>query len=557
VIDLEGLLRAAAPRQPSDFHLRPGSRPVLRVHGRLAPFEEWPPVALEDLDELGRQLTTPAQWDRLSQVGGFNVPLTYPDLGRYRLTLLQGLSRPHVAIRVLAREIPTLEALNLPPVVGRLAMERRGLILITGPAGSGKSTTMAAMVNLMNQERNEHIVTIEDPIEYVFENQKSYITQREIGVDVPSYDAALRIVLRQDPNIVVVGEVRDPETFRMVLTLAQTGHLVLSTLHTGGVVDTVNRFITAFPEARESSVRAQLAHVLKGVIGQRLIERKDGSGLLPATEILVTTGSVFRAILEPGLTATLPTILSRSRDLFGMQTFDQCALDYYLRGLITQETAVRTANSPQDFQVAMRRAEFESRLDETGSHQTPRSAGARMEAILVIEVLGMTDLLVSHGDETFQKFSKRIESQLGKLAREYRARAVEPHLDAFLMTFPNVDWAVMTLRSIFNRLSEFNELSEIEVAFRGALHYGSTWVDPHSNRVGAAVHKAFRVCNAIGIPDIWGHTRPKDKNVVVATEETKEALLPYHVKVRQLAAIPLKGFEGTHMIYELAIGAGV
>jgi twitching motility protein PilT len=557
VIDLEGLLRAAAPRQPSDFHLRPGSRPIIRVHGRLSPFEEWPPVAREDLDELGRRLTTPAQWDRLSEVGGFNVPLSYPDLGRFRLTLLQGLTRPHAAIRVLAREIPSLEALNLPPVVGRLALERRGLILITGPAGSGKSTTMAAMVNLMNRERNDHIVTIEDPIEYVFENQKCYITQREIGVDVPSYEAALRIVLRQDPNIVVVGEMRDPETFRTVLTLAQTGHLVLSTLHTGGVVDTVNRFITAFPEARESSVRAQLAHVLKGVIGQRLIERKDGSGLLPATEILVATGSVFRAILEPGLTATLPTILARSRDLFGMQTFDQCALDYYLRGLITQETAVRTANSPQDFQVAMRRAEFESRLDETGTHQTPRAAGARMEAILVIEVVGMTDLLVSHGDATFQKFSKRIESQLGKLAREYRARAVEPHLDAFLMTFPNVDWAVMTLRSIFNRLSEFNELSEMEVAFRGALHYGSTWVDPHSNRVGAAVHKAFRVCAAVGTPDVWGPVRPKDKNVVVATEETKEALLPYHVRVRQLAAIPLKGFDGTHMIYELAIGAGV
>jgi twitching motility protein PilT len=405
VIDLEGLLRAAAPRQPSDFHLRPGSRPVLRVHGRLSPFEEWPPVAREDLDELGRRLTTPAQWDRLSEVGGFNVPLTYPDLGRYRLTLLQGLSRPHVAIRALARKIPTLEDLNLPSVVGRLAMERRGLILITGPAGSGKSTTMAAMVSLMNRERNEHIVTIEDPIEYVFENEKCYITQREIGVDVPTYEAALRIVLRQDPNIVVVGEMRDPETFRTVLTLAQTGHLVLSTMHTGGVVDTINRFITAFPEARESSVRAQLAHVLKGVIGQRLVERKDGSGLLPATEILVATGSVFRAILEPGLTSTLPTILSRSRDLFGMQTFDQCALDYYLRGLITQETAVRTANSRQDFEVAMRRADFESRLDETGSHQTPRSAGARMEAILVIEVVGMTDLLVSHGDATFQTFS--------------------------------------------------------------------------------------------------------------------------------------------------------
>ena len=557
MLNLEALLRATAPLQPSDLHLRPGSRPILRIHGRLFPFEEWPPVAREELDELGRRLTSPVQWEHLADVGGFNVPLTYPDLGRYRLTLLQGRSRPQVAIRVLARQLPSLAELNLPPAVGRLALERRGLVLVTGPAGSGKSTTLAAMVNVMNQERNDHIVTIEDPIEYVFDNQKSYITQREIGSDVPSYDAALRIVLRQDPNVVVIGEIRDPDTFRTVLTLAQTGHLVLTTLHTGGVVDTVNRFITAFPEARETSVRAQLAHVLKGVIGQRLVERADGSGLLPVTEILVTTGSVFRAILEPGLTAMLPNILTRSRDLFGMQTFDQCALDYYLRGFITEETALRTANSPMNFEVALRRAQHEARLEEAGSQQAARAAGARMEAILVIEVVGMTDLLVSHGDATFQKFRTRIEGQLGKLAKEFRARAVEPHLDAFLMTFSNVDWAVMTLRSIFNRLSEFNELSEMEVAFRGALHYGSTWVDPHSNRVGAAVHKAFRVCSAVGTEDAWGPVRPKAKNVIVATEETKEALLPYHVKVRPLGAIPLKGFEGLHMIYELALGAGM
>jgi len=556
VIDLEALLGAAAPRRPSDFHLRPGSRPVLRVHGRLVPFEDWPPLAVEDLDELGRRLVGPAAWSRLARIGGLNLPVTYPGLGRFRVTLLQSQGRPHVAIRVLAAEVPSLEALNLPPVVGRLALERRGLILVTGPAGSGKSTTLAAMLTLMNRERNDHIVTIEDPIEYVFESHGCYITQREVGVDVPTFEAALRIVLRQDPNVIVVGEMRDPETFRTVLTLAQTGHLVLSTMHTGGVVDTVNRVITAFPEAREGAVRAQLAHVLKGVIGQRLVERADGTGLLPATEILVTTGSVFRAIMEPGLTATLPAILARSRDLFGMQTFDQCALDLFLRGLITQETAVRTANSPVNFEVALRRAQQDARFEESTA-QEARAAEARMEAILVLEVVGMTDLLVTHGDETFQKFSERIERQLAKLAKEFRARAIERHLDGFLMTFPNVDWAVMTLRSIFNRLSEFNELSEMEVAFRGALHYGSTWVDPHSNRVGAAVHKAFRVCAAVGTPDAWGPIRPKSKNVVVATEETREALLPYHVKVTPLGTIPLKGFDGVHPIYELAIGPGV
>ncbi len=205
--------------------------------------------------------------------------------------------------------------------------------------------------------------------------------------------------------------------------------------------------------------------------------------------------------------------------------------------------------------MVLQRARQEARFEETMT-QEARAAGARMEAIVVLEVVGMTDLLITHGDEAFKKFSERIANQLNKIAKEFRARAIERHLDGFLMTFPNVDWAVLTIRSIFNRLSEFNELSEMEVAFRGALHYGSTWVDPHSNRVGAAVHKAFRVCAAIGTPDVWGPGRPKEKNVVVATEETREMLLPYNVSARPLGSIPLKGFDGLHPVYELAVGLG-
>jgi twitching motility protein PilT len=556
VIELETLLRAVMSRSPSDIHLRAGVPPILRISNKLVPFEQWPPLSVDDLADMARRLAPPERFARLAATGGVNLPLAYPELGRFRLTLLQARGHPCIAIRALAREVPTLETLNLPPVVGRLATERRGLVLVTGPAGSGKSTTLAAMVGLMNQERNDHVVTIEDPIEYVLENGSCYITQREIGVDVPSYDAALRLALRQDPNVVVVGEMRDAETFRAVLTLAQTGHLVLSTLHTGGAVDTVNRIITAFPHARETSIRAQLAHVLKGVIGQRLVQRADGAGLLPVTEILVMTGSIFRAIMEPHLTRTIPTIMSRSRDLFEMQTFDQCALDLFLRGLITEDTAIRTANSPMDFEVALRRSRQYARLEAPTSHEGGRAAGSRMEAIVVLEVVGMTDLLITHGDDTFRKFSDRVAAQLGRLAKEYRARAIEHHLDGFLLTFPNVDWAVLTLRSVFNRLSEFNELTEMEVAFRGALHYGSTWVDPHSNRVGAAVHKAFRVCAAIGTPDVWGPGRPRDKNVVVATEETREMLFPYNVSSRPLGSIPLKGFDGLHPIYELHLGPG-
>jgi twitching motility protein PilT len=489
----------------------------------------------------------------MPRTGGVNLPFTLPDLGRFRLTVYRARGVPCVAVRVLARDIPVLEGLNLPQVVGRLAMERRGLVLVAGPAGCGKSTTLAAMVNLMNVHRNEHIITIEDPIEYVFENRNSYITQREIGPDVTSYDAALRLVLRQDPNVIVVGEMRDPDTFRAVLTLAQTGHLVLSTLHTGTAVDTVSRFIGAFPEHRETSVRAQLASVLKGLVCQRLIERADGGGLIPATEILVSTSSIFRAIMERELTPHIPKILARGRDLFGMHTFDQCVMDFFLQGLITEETAMRTASSPMDFEVHLRRVRQDQRIEAVGAYREAGRAAARREAILVLEIVGMTDLLVSHGDATFRAFSERIEKQLAGIVNDYRARAIERHLDGFLVTFANVDWALQAIRAIFARLSEFNQLSEMEVAFRAALHYGTTLIDPQSNRVGAAVHKAFRVCGAIGTPDLWGAMRPKDKNVVVATEEAREMLVPSHVTSRALGGVPLKGFEGVHQLFELLL----
>lgn len=548
---LEDLLPTILPLGPSDCHLRPGRPPVLRVRGRLAPLDGWPALSAADIDALARRMLSAEHWLRLARAGGVNLPFVLPGVGRFRLTVCYARQAPYVALRVLAPRIPTLEELGLPPVVGWLAMERRGLVLVTGPAGSGKSTTLAAMIQLMNLHRNDHIVTVEDPIEYVFESRNCLITQREIGLDAPSYEAALRLVLRQDPNVIVVGEMRDEETFQAVLALAQTGHLVLSTLHTGSTLDTINRVIATFPERREASVRAQLAHVLKGLIAQRLVPRADGTGLIPVTEILVSTGSVFRAILDPALTSRIPGILARGRDLFGTQTFDQCALDYFLRGLITEETALRAASSAMDFEVELRRMRKEQRVAAgTTEAQAP---DARMEAILVLEVVDVTRLLITHGDATFRDFTERIEQQLTGIVRGFQARVIERHLDGFLFTFPNVDWAVLALRAVFARLSEFNQLAEMEVAFRGALHYGSTWVDPQSKRVGAAVHKAFRVCAAIDTPDLWGPVRPGEKNVVVATEEARDMLIPYRVDSRPLGAVPLKGFAGTHALYELML----
>ncbi len=547
---LEDLLPAIVPLGASDCHLRPGRPPILRVRGRLAPLDGWPALSAADIDALIRRLLSSADSLRLVQAGGVNLPYVLPGVGRFRLTVWYAQRAPYLSLRVLAPRIPTLEELGLPPVVSRLAMERRGLVLVTGPAGSGKSTTLAAMIHLMNLHRHDHIVTIEDPVEYVFENHQCLITQREVGLDAPSYNAALRLVLRQDPNVIVIGEMRDEETFQAVLALAQTGHLVLSTLHTGSVLETINRIIATFPERREASVRAQLAHALKGLIAQRLVPRADGTGLVPVTEILVTTGSVFRAILDPALTSRIPGILARGRDLFGTQTFDQCALDYFLRGLITEETALRAATSAMDFEVERRRLRKEQRMAASAAETRPE---AQMEAILILEVVDVTRLLITHGDATFRDFIDRIEQRLAGIVKGFRARVLERHLDGFLITFPNVDWAVLALRAVFARLSEFNQLAEMEVAFRGALHYGSTWVDPQSQRVGAAVHKAFRVCAALDTPDLWGPVRPAQKNVVVATEEARDMLIPYRVDSRPLGAIPLKGFAGTHALYELAL----
>lgn len=553
MIDLDKLLVAALERAPTDLHLRPGRPPVVRVHGRLTVLSGWPDLDRRDVERFARRYVTGPAWERMCRHGGVSLPLTLPELGRFRLAVYTARGIPCLALRVLPARIPTLAELGLPPVVGRLAMERRGLVLVAGPSGSGKSTTLAAMLGLMNLHRHDHVVTIEDPIEYVFEDGRCVFTQREIGTDVPSYAAALRLVLRQDPNVVVVGEMRDPDTFRAVLALAQTGHLVLTTVHTGSVLDTISRIVTTPTEYGELSVRAQLAHVLKGVICQRFVERADGAGVLVATEILVSTSSIVRAILEPAQTRRIPALMASGRDLFGMQTFDQCILDYFLQGLITEEIALRAATSPMDFEVSLRRLRHDQRLTAAGADDLAPAA-AQMEAILVLEVIGVTELLVSQGDAAYDRFLERVEQQLGQVVRRHQARVVERHLDGFLVTFPNVDWAVLALRDLFARLSEFNVLTEREVAFRGALHYGRTWVDPHSKRVGAAVHKTFRVLAALQTPDLWPVGGPKEKNAVVATEDARDRLLPYRVTSRHLGGVPLKGFAGVHHLYELDLG---
>ena len=373
-MDLAQVLREGMSRGASDFHLKPRQHPVLRVQSRLSAITDWAAVEPKDLDQMAHGMMTQLQRDRFEREGGVDVQYSVAGVGRFRASICRARGSTSIALRTVPYELPNCEELNLPPVVAKLAMESRGLILVTGAAGSGKTTTLAAMINQMNQSRNDHIVTIEDPIEFLHQDNTCIITQREVGTDTPTFADALRICLRQDPDIIMVGEMRDLETMRTVLTLAETGHLVLSTLHTITTAETVNRIIAEFPGAFERQIRGQLAQVLKGIISQRLIERSDGPGLLPAVEVLVSTATIKRCIEDPTRTAHIPSAIAEGRDMYGMQTFDQCVLDYYQQGKITYEEALRASTSPADLEVEVQRLSMSAGTPARGA---PAMAGGR------------------------------------------------------------------------------------------------------------------------------------------------------------------------------------
>jgi twitching motility protein PilT len=354
-MELAQVLREGMNRGASDFHLKPKQHAVLRIQGKLLAVDSWPPIEMKDLDQMAQSMMTPAQRDRYEREGGVDVQYSVAGVGRFRASICRARGSTSIALRTVPYELPSFDDLNLPPVMSKLAMEPRGLTLVTGPAGSGKTTTLAAMIHHMNQHRNDHIVTIEDPIEYLHQDKNCIITQREVGTDTPSFADALRICLRQDPDVIMVGEMRDVETIRTVLTLAETGHLVLSTLHTITAAETVNRIIAEFPGAAERQIRGQLSQVLKGIVSQRLIERADGSGLLPAVEVLVSTTTIQRCIEDPARTAQIPQAIAEGKDMYGMQTFDQCVLEHYQKGTITYEEALRASSSPADFEVEVQR----------------------------------------------------------------------------------------------------------------------------------------------------------------------------------------------------------
>jgi twitching motility protein PilT len=348
-------LRHMVEAGASDLHLKAGLPPVIRIDGALehAPFAPLTPLETE---ALAMELLPEAKAEDFLRTSEADLGYTMRGVGRFRVNAYRQRGVVSVAIRRVRADIPTFDELNLPPAAEQLASEARGLILVTGPAGTGKTTTIASMIGWINNRRRVHVVTIEDPIEVVHEDIQSLIDQREIGLDTASYRTALRHAVRQDPDVLFIGEIRDAETAEAAIQAAETGHLVISTLHTLDATETVNRMIDLFPPTQQRQARVSLAASLKGVMSQRLVQRADGKGRVPAVEVLINTGRVSERILDPEQTSTVIDVI-REGSFYGMQTFDQALVDLVLRELVTSEAAAETATNPHDFMLALKEAQ--------------------------------------------------------------------------------------------------------------------------------------------------------------------------------------------------------
>jgi len=351
---LNDLLKATFEKKASDMHLKVGVPPVLRIDGRLMPIENEKRLTQEDTLSIAASIMNPVQKARFNEKNELDMAYAVPGLGRFRVNVFKQRGSVGMVFRSVPSRILNFEELLLPPVMTKIAQEQRGLILVTGTTGSGKSTTLAAVIDYINTARTCNIVTIEDPIEFLHRDKKSIVNQREIGADTYTFGDALRSALRQDPDVILVGEMRDFETISTALTAAETGHLVLSTLHTVDTSETVNRIINTFPPYQQKQVRMQLASVVKAIVSQRLVARADGKGRVPAVEVMLGTMSVREAIIDDSKTRTIPGIISAGMVHYGMQTFDQSLLGHYKKGIITYEEALSMASNPDDFALKVK-----------------------------------------------------------------------------------------------------------------------------------------------------------------------------------------------------------
>jgi len=348
---IDEFLKIAIERDASDIHLKAGNHPMIRIHGTLTPLTGFPRLTIQDTDELGNQMMTDHQKARLQEDLDIDLAYSLPGFGRFRGSIFHQRGSLAIALRIIPLEVKTIRQLLLPEVLEKIAFSQRGLVLVTGTTGSGKTTTLAAMLDYINTYRRENIITIEDPIEYLHKDKKSTISQREVGMDVSGFGRGLRACLREDPDVILVGEMRDLDTIETALLAAETGHLVFSTLHTLDAPESINRIISVFAPHHQRQVRLQLASILKAIISLRLIPRMDGQGRVPAVEVMITTPYIAECISDREKTIHIKDAVAAGVSQYGMQTFDQSIYQLYRDGYISFEQGMKYSSNPDNFKL--------------------------------------------------------------------------------------------------------------------------------------------------------------------------------------------------------------
>src|SRR3954470_1135182 len=370
---INDLLKIAVASGASDLHLKVGSYPMMRVNGTLIVASEEKRLDRVDTEAMATAMFAADHMQKFRDAQEVDLAYSVAGLGRFRCNVFQQRGTVGMVLRVIPTRIKSVDDLGLPPVLKKIAQEERGLVLVTGTTGSGKSTTLAAMIDYINSTRSAHIITVEDPIEYLHRDHMSLVNQREISVDALSFAHALRAALRQDPDVILVGEMRDYETIETALHAAETGHLVLSTLHTLDATETINRIISVFPPHQQRQVRIQLASVLKAVISQRLMPRADGMGRAAAVEVMTTTAFIRDCIVDKDKTSMIAGAIAAGTSQYGMQTFDQAIFQLYSQKQVTLEEALRWASNVDDFKLKVSGISTTAEMarDEMAAKTTP------------------------------------------------------------------------------------------------------------------------------------------------------------------------------------------
>ena len=382
-MELHDILNIAVKEKASDVHLKAGLPPILRIYGSLIPARNQERLTPDEVNKIAMRIMNDQQKELFKTAHQLDMAYSVPGLGRFRVNIFQQRGATGIVFRVIPITINSTDELHLPKVLEKIGSASRGLVLVTGVTGSGKSTTIASMIDYINNHSTYHIITIEDPIEFLHRDKKCIINQRELGVDTRSFAEALRGALRQDPDIIMVGEMRDMETIEIALTAAETGHLVFSTLHTIDAMETINRIVAAFPPYQQKQIRIQLAGVIKGILSQRLIPTKDGRGRVPAVEIMVSTGRIRECIEDKEKTKDIVDAISKGHTTYGMQTFDQSIMDMLNKGFISYEESLAQSSNPDDF--ALRVKGITATTDEgwkdfeRSQETTPKIAEAKID----------------------------------------------------------------------------------------------------------------------------------------------------------------------------------